>query len=145
MGIPRKFTTRGYSVIPLTFCLLRQIHLSEYVLVLRPTGHESRHAFKDEDNIFVTYISNFSCAPDSFMLHYLKWIMGTKPFLILEIDSHTADAGVDTRIEAFLDIIEGYRSKITGYAEKDTTMVCASSITGEEIHIKNASPAKRYD
>jgi predicted nucleotide-binding protein (sugar kinase/HSP70/actin superfamily) len=24
---------------------------------------------KDEDNIFVTYVSNFSCAPDSFMLH----------------------------------------------------------------------------
>ena len=67
---------------------------------------------KDEPNIFVTYITNFSCAPDSFMLHYVKWIMGTKPFLVLELDSHSADAGVDTRVEAFLDIIEGYRSKI---------------------------------
>ena len=55
------------------------------------------------------FISNFSCAPDSFMLHYVKWFMGIKPFLILELDSHSADAGVDTRVEAFLDIIEGYR------------------------------------
>jgi len=37
--------------------------------------------------------------------------MGQKPFLVLELDSHTADAGVDTRVEAFLDIIDGYRAK----------------------------------
>jgi predicted nucleotide-binding protein (sugar kinase/HSP70/actin superfamily) len=37
--------------------------------------------------------------------------MGTKPFLVLELDSHSADAGVDTRVEAFLDIIDGYRAK----------------------------------
>jgi len=38
--------------------------------------------------------------------------------LILELDSHTADAGVDTRIEAFLDIIEGYRSKFKDIDEE---------------------------
>jgi predicted nucleotide-binding protein (sugar kinase/HSP70/actin superfamily) len=37
--------------------------------------------------------------------------MGQKPFLVLELDSHSADAGVDTRVEAFLDIIDGYRNK----------------------------------
>jgi predicted nucleotide-binding protein (sugar kinase/HSP70/actin superfamily) len=35
--------------------------------------------------------------------------MGQKPSLTLELDAHTADAGVDTRIEAFLDVIKGYR------------------------------------
>ena len=30
--------------------------------------------------------------------------MGQKPSLTLELDSHTADAGLDTRIDAFLDI-----------------------------------------
>ena len=35
--------------------------------------------------------------------------MGSKPYLILEIDAHTADAGVQTRLEAFLDIIRNYR------------------------------------
>ncbi|MDR1868472.1 MAG: activase, partial [Treponema sp.] len=59
----------------------------------------------------LTFISNFSCAPDSFILHYIKWVMGQKPFLVLELDSHSADAGVDTRVEAFLDIIDGYRAK----------------------------------
>jgi predicted nucleotide-binding protein (sugar kinase/HSP70/actin superfamily) len=35
--------------------------------------------------------------------------MGNKPFLTLEFDQHTANAGFDTRIEAFLDIVDGYR------------------------------------
>ncbi len=33
--------------------------------------------------------------------------MGAKPFLELEIDDHTADAGVMTRCEAFLESVEG--------------------------------------
>jgi predicted nucleotide-binding protein (sugar kinase/HSP70/actin superfamily) len=35
--------------------------------------------------------------------------MGAKPYLVLEIDAHTADAGLQTRLEAFLDIIRGGR------------------------------------
>jgi predicted nucleotide-binding protein (sugar kinase/HSP70/actin superfamily) len=32
--------------------------------------------------------------------------MGEKPFLLLEIDDHTADAGIITRCEVFLDSIQ---------------------------------------
>jgi len=119
MGIPRKFTSRGYSIIP--YDMLPYENSDIYDNMYWYYGQQDMKAaslLKDEDNIFVTYISNFSCAPDSFMLHYVKWIMGTKPFLILELDSHSADAGVDTRIEAFLDIIEGYRLKFTGEKEE---------------------------
>ena len=54
------------------------------------------------------YITNFSCGPDSFLLGYFRQIMGDKPSLTLELDGHTADAGLDTRVEAFLDIVQGY-------------------------------------
>ena len=114
MGIPKKFTSRGYSVIPFDMlpCEESQIFNNMYWYY----GQQDMKAasyLKNEDNIFITFISNFSCAPDSFMLHYIKWMMGIKPFLILELDSHSADAGIDTRVEAFLDIIEGYRLKLT--------------------------------
>ncbi len=112
MGIPRKFTTRGYSVIP--FDILPFEGEGIFPNMYWFYGQQDMKAaslLKDEDNIYVTFITNFSCAPDSFLLHYLRWIMGQKPFLILELDSHSADAGIDTRVEAFLDIIEGYRSK----------------------------------
>jgi predicted nucleotide-binding protein (sugar kinase/HSP70/actin superfamily) len=32
--------------------------------------------------------------------------MGTKPFLELEVDDHTAEAGMLTRCEAFLDSLK---------------------------------------
>jgi predicted CoA-substrate-specific enzyme activase len=139
MGIPRKFVTRGYSVIP--FDILPFEDESIYPNMYWYYGQQDMKAatlLKNEDNIYVTYISNFSCAPDSFLLHYLKWIMGTKPFLILEMDSHTADAGVDTRIEAFLDIIEGYRSKTIDIRETrfDNGLRFINN-PGEKIHIKN--------
>jgi len=115
MGIPKKFTSRGYSVIPFDMLPFEETHIFDNMYWYY--GQQDMRAasfLKDEDNIFITFISNFSCAPDSFMLHYIKWMMGTKPFLILELDSHSADAGIDTRVEAFLDIIEGYRLKYSG-------------------------------
>lgn len=139
MDIPRKYTSRGYSVIP--FDILPFEDQSIYPNMYWYYGQQDMKAaklLKNEDNIFITYISNFSCAPDSFMLHYLKWTMGIKPFLILELDSHTADAGVDTRIEAFLDIIEGYRSKLSGiHEERYDNGLRFINHPGEEIHIKN--------
>ena len=115
MGIPKKFTSRGYSVIPYDMLPFEETTIFNNMYWYY--GQQDMRAasyLKDEDNVFITFISNFSCAPDSFMLHYIKWMMGTKPFLILELDSHSADAGIDTRVEAFLDIIEGYRLKFTG-------------------------------
>jgi predicted nucleotide-binding protein (sugar kinase/HSP70/actin superfamily) len=64
---------------------------------------------KKHPRLFGAFVTNFSCGPDSFVVGYFRDIMGTKPSLTLEIDSHTADAGVNTRVEAFLDIIERYR------------------------------------
>ncbi len=115
MGIPRKFTSRGYAVIP--FDILpggdEEIFSNMYWYYGQQDMKAAR-VIKNEPNVYATYITNFSCAPDSFMLHYLKWTMGAKPFLILEIDSHSADAGIDTRVEAFTDIIEGYRREVSG-------------------------------
>jgi hypothetical protein len=49
----------------------------------------------------------FGCGPDSMMMDLLKhrarkW---QKPFMLLTLDEHTAEAGLITRLEAFLDMI----------------------------------------
>jgi len=112
MGIPRKFTTRGYSIIPFDILPFRDEEIFPNMYwFYGQQDLKAANLLKKEDNIYLTFISNFSCAPDSFILHYVKWVMGQKPFLVLELDSHSADAGVDTRVEAFLDIIDGYRAK----------------------------------
>ena len=65
---------------------------------------------KQHPNLFLLCVSNFSCTIDAFTHSLLASQLGSKPYLILEIDSHTADAGVQTRLEAFLDVIENYRA-----------------------------------
>jgi predicted CoA-substrate-specific enzyme activase len=119
MGIPRKFTSQGVTVIPfdMIYDPDAEIPPNNYWYY----GQENMKTVKQVkkiDNLYLSWISNFSCAPDSFMLHYVRWLMGHKPYLILEIDSHTADAGLDTRVEAFLDIMESYRRHMSPVAEK---------------------------
>ncbi|HUI62720.1 MAG TPA: acyl-CoA dehydratase activase-related protein, partial [Steroidobacteraceae bacterium] len=64
---------------------------------------------KRHPNLFLLCVSNFSCTIDAFTQAMIASEMGAKPYLILEIDAHTADAGVQTRLEAFLDIAHSYR------------------------------------
>ena len=74
---------------------------------------------KERENLFGFYITNFSCGPDAFLIGYFRNLMKSKPSLTLELDQHTADAGLDTRIEAALDIISSYR-KITKKTSAET-------------------------
>jgi len=110
MGIPRKFTSRGVTVVP--FDLIYDEAAAIFPNMYWYYGQQDMKGLervRAVPNLYATWVSNFSCAPDSFMLHYLRWMMGRKPYLVLEIDSHTADAGLDTRIEAFLDIVDSFR------------------------------------
>jgi len=54
------------------------------------------------ENLHLIYLSNFKCGPDSYIRHYIEEAAG-EPFLFLQLDSHANDAGVMTRIEAFLE------------------------------------------
>ena len=53
-------------------------------------------------NLHVIYITNFKCGPDSYIKHFLGEACG-KPFLNLQFDGHSNDAGILTRCEAYLD------------------------------------------
>jgi predicted CoA-substrate-specific enzyme activase len=149
MGIPRKFITRGYSIIPFDILPFQDEKIfSNMYWYYGQQNVKASNFLKKEDNIYVTYITNFSCAPDSFILHYLKWAMGQKPFLVLELDSHSADAGVDTRVEAFLDIIDGYRAKkieleTERYSNGWRFVYDKNAPAGEEIRIDNDKTGER--
>lgn len=60
-----------------------------------------------DERLYAVYISNFRCGPDSFIWHYITEELKGKPFLHLEVDEHSADAGMVTRIEAFLESLKG--------------------------------------
>ena len=116
MGIPHKFASRGVTVIPLDFLDLNEEHSKRHMywgmgkLIMKACRIVERHP-----QLFGTYITNFSCGPDSFVVGDFKDIMGRKPSLTLELDSHTADAGLETRVEAFLDIVNAYRQLVANH------------------------------
>lgn len=63
--------------------------------------------------LFPIFVTAFKCSPDSFILAHFKRIMDYhgKPYLILQLDDHSASEGYDTRIEA---AIETFRSHQDG-------------------------------
>lgn len=61
---------------------------------------------RNDPRLYAVYMSNFSCGPDSFITTFFKDIMRPKPALFLEIDEHSADAGVVTRLEAFIESLK---------------------------------------
>lgn len=53
-------------------------------------------------NLHMIHITNFKCGPDSFIKAFIRPASG-KPFLSLQFDGHSNDAGMMTRCEAYLD------------------------------------------
>lgn len=54
----------------------------------------------------IIYISSFACGIDSIVLELIKERLNEFPLLVLKIDEQTGEAGFDTRIEAFSDMLE---------------------------------------
>ncbi|MBW2263145.1 MAG: hypothetical protein JRG91_14330 [Deltaproteobacteria bacterium] len=60
-----------------------------------------------DDRLFPVIVSNFGCGPDAFTQPLLEQMLDGRPSLFLEFDEHRAEAGLVTRLEAFLDEIDG--------------------------------------
>ena len=111
-GIPAKFASRGIRIIPLDMLPYEDEPLAGDMNMYWAMGRmimKASRFVKNHPQLFGTYVTNFSCGPDSFLITYFRDMMESKPSLTLELDSHTADAGLETRIEAFLDIVRYYR------------------------------------
>lgn len=77
---------------------------------------------KTDNRLFSIYITNFGCGPDSMISHFYKDQSAGKPFLQLEIDEHSADAGAITRCEAFLDSIRNTKGKLKIVVKEKTVL-----------------------
>ena len=98
----------GVAAMPMDFMDCGQVDLSDFPNMYWGMGAQilrTAKVIKDTPNFFGLHITNFSCGADSFLEHFYKFIMGNKPFLILELDEHSAVAGVMTRLEAYKNVI----------------------------------------
>ncbi len=108
-GVPFKFASRGVEIIPYDFLKLEEEeNFRDTYWEMGQKIIKAARIVKRHPQLFGCYLTNFLCALDSMMVPHFRDLMRTKPSLTLEVDSHTADAGVNTRIEAFLDVMRNY-------------------------------------
>ena len=108
IALPRKIVSRGYNAIPsdlLPYLNDGEIH-SRNVWGFTQEINNAIKYVKKYPNLYICFVSCFSCGPDGTMYHHYRQQLEGHTFCYLEIDSHTAHAGFETRVGAFLDIIE---------------------------------------
>ncbi|KUO50511.1 MAG: hypothetical protein APF76_07610 [Desulfitibacter sp. BRH_c19] len=56
----------------------------------------------------IIYIASFGCGPDSIIGHLAENLIRKSdiPFMLITVDEHTGEAGINTRLEAFLDMLK---------------------------------------
>ncbi|MBI5544155.1 MAG: hypothetical protein HY901_09720, partial [Deltaproteobacteria bacterium] len=117
LGLPTKIAEQGRTVLPMEFLEPDLSLLGErYRNLYWSYGQKIIAALEKvaaDDALDAVYLTSFSCGPDSFQLTYAEEIMGSRPFLALELDEHGADAGYLTRIEAFFDVLKKPRRPAT--------------------------------
>jgi predicted CoA-substrate-specific enzyme activase len=111
LDLTEKLLAQNVMPIPLDMLDLSQAEIyGNYRNMYWPNGQKmiaaTQHVARTA-GLYAVYISNFRCGPDSFIWHYVTEELKGKPFLHLEVDEHSADAGLVTRIEAFLDSLKG--------------------------------------
>jgi len=112
LRIVKKLQNLNVLTIPLDHLPLEDVEIfTDYPSMYWPNGQKILAGAKyiaKHKKLFAVYLGNFRCGPDSFLIHFFKHEMKGKPFLHLEVDEHSADAGMITRIEAFLDSLKGF-------------------------------------
>jgi len=110
LDIPKKIGNLGVLTIPMDFLPLEQKDIKkDWPNMYWRAGQRilgAAQIIASNPLLDAVYIGNFSCGPDSFILKFFEEEMRGKPYLHLELDAHSADAGAVTRCEAFLDSIK---------------------------------------
>jgi predicted CoA-substrate-specific enzyme activase len=114
----------GVAALPMDFVDVSAIDLSDFPNMYWGLGAQILRTAKfiqSRSNFFGLHMTNFSCGADSFLEHFFKFIMGDKPYLILELDEHSAVAGMMTRLEAFKNVIENSMQKLKADQYQDVS------------------------
>jgi len=115
LDIPRKLRNMGVLAMPVDFLPLEDVELpgawSNMYWHYGVRILAAAELIAEDDRLHAVYLTNFGCGPDSFLHKYFCERLGSKPCLVIEVDEHSADAGMITRCEAFLDSLEATKDR----------------------------------
>ncbi|MFA5309243.1 MAG: acyl-CoA dehydratase activase [Dehalococcoidales bacterium] len=119
LNIPEKLRDMNIMAIPIDFLPLKSV--AGEVVKAHPNMYwkagqkilAAARIIATDPRLFGLYVTNFACGPDSYITKFFSKETEGKPFLTIEIDEHSADAGIITRCEAFIDTIRNARTRGT--------------------------------
>ncbi|MBD3193036.1 MAG: hypothetical protein GF308_20535 [Candidatus Heimdallarchaeota archaeon] len=129
--IPKKLASMGVTVIPFDF--LEKKGKGDIPWYFGNYVKAAIDLVKEQENLFLLYINSFSCTIDAFIQNYVHSEIKDKPYLMLELDAHTADAGIQTRLEAFLEIIRNFQGSKKKKEEEPFQMAKVKKRGGEVV------------
>jgi len=115
LRLGRNLARIGVTALPMDFLDVSSVDFSDFPSMYWGLGARILRTAKfiqANANCFGLHLTNFGCGADSFLEHFYRHIMGDSPYLILELDEHSAAAGVMTRLEAFKNVIENAMQKM---------------------------------
>lgn len=143
LEIPKKLAALGVFPLPMDFLPLEAVDIADIWqnMYWRSGQNILRTAeiVREHPRLFPLFIGNFSCGPDSFIQRFFQKAMVNKPFLHIEIDEHSADAGVITRCEAFLDSIRSRGAITVDAPKKIRPLSIHSGSNGKIVYIPRMS------
>lgn len=113
LNLPRRLRKLGILAIPQQMLPLEADDLGARGITIpwiynRDTLRGLRTLLRDE-RLFPVMVSNFGCGPDAFSMKFVERAAGNRPYLYLEFDEHRGEAGLVTRLEAFVDEVAHHR------------------------------------
>jgi predicted nucleotide-binding protein (sugar kinase/HSP70/actin superfamily) len=132
MNIIRKLNSNGIGVITEEFIDEKLTEAEIKKLFKKPFWTFGRNSYGAAAALFeksavdgIVYISSFACGIDSVLLELIKEKIKDFPMLVLKLDEHSGEAGLDTRVEAFADML-GRRLKYENkYSESRKHISCS--------------------
>jgi len=121
MNLLEKLERMGAQVIEGEFALstansiISSLIKKPYWMFYRENLCKAVSMVKSEAIDGIIYVSSFCCGTDSITIEMIRSRIGGFPMLILKFDEHTGEAGIDTRIEAFMELLERRMTKGTRY------------------------------
>jgi predicted CoA-substrate-specific enzyme activase len=109
LQLGRHLARLGIRALPMDYLCLDAEDLDDFPRMYWGLGARILRAAKRiarTPGLYGVHLTNFSCGADSFLEHFYQHILRDKPSLILELDEHSAVAGLLTRVEAYRNVVK---------------------------------------
>ncbi len=129
-NIGKKIRDMGILPIPQDFLPIHDVHICDSWKAVNPRQIQRKLAtariVREDPRLRAVVLTYFGCGPDSFANPFFKDELN-EPCCILQIDEHTADAGIITRLEAFADTVRSTKPA------SEKPVIRASSVSPQRV------------